>query len=174
MRSATRGAFGDFEAEPMRSSASGPDVRLLAEGELEHVEGQEGAFQADGAQGDPEFLQDRVAAQAFGLGERHPLDDCREHRCARLTDRTALALEPDLGDPVGAIDLQVEADLVPAQRVRVPRVLRGARERALVPRVLVMIQDLLLIHVVRDRHQAKTSWTFLMPATSASTSSRSL
>src|SRR6266849_7770000 len=43
MRSATCGAFGDFAAEPMRSRASGPDVRLLAEGELEHVERQEGA-----------------------------------------------------------------------------------------------------------------------------------
>src|SRR5881296_2254781 len=98
MRSATRGAFGGFAAEPMGSRASGPDVRLLAEGELEHVERQEGALQSDSAQGDSEFLQDGVAAQASGLGEWHPLDDRREHRRARLTDRTSLALELHLGD----------------------------------------------------------------------------
>src|SRR6266581_3698350 len=174
MRSATREAFGDFVAERMRSNASGRHVRLLAEGEFEHVKGEEGALQTDSTQWDTEFLQHRVLSEAFGIGERHPLHHRRQHRCARLTDRATLALELHLGDPVGAIDLHMEDDFVPAQRVRVPTVLRGARERALVPRVFVVVQDLFLIHVVRDRHQAKTSWTFLMPATSASASSMSL
>src|SRR5881397_3318570 len=174
MRSATREAFGNFAAERMRSNASGPSVRLLAEGEFEHVKGEEGALQPDGTQRDAEFLQHRVLGEAFGIGERHPLHHRREHRCARLTDRATLALELHLGDSVGPIDLHMEDDLVPAQRVRVPGVLRGAGERALVPRVLVVVQDLFLINVVRDRHQAKTSWTFLMPATSASASSMSL
>src|SRR3989441_10301191 len=173
-RSATREAFGEFAAERMRSNASGRDVRLLAEGEFEHVKREEGALQTDGTQRDAELLQHRVLAEAFGIGERHPLHHRREHRCARLTDRTTLALKLHLGDSVGAVDLHMEDDFVPAQRVRVPGVLRGAGERALVPRVLVVVQDLFLIHIVRDRHQAKTSWTFLTPTTSASASSMSL
>src|SRR5436309_9325321 len=174
MRSAMREAFGDFAAERMRSNASGPDIRLLAQGELEHVKRQEGAFQAHGAEGDAEFLEDRVTAETLGIGERQPLHHRREHRGARLTDRTPLALELHLRDPLGAVDLHVEDDFVPAQGVRVSRVLRGAGEWPLVPRVLVVVQDLLLIHVIRDGHQAKTAWTLLMPATSASTSSTSL
>src|SRR3989475_8912020 len=113
MRSATREAFGDFTAERMRSNASGRDVRLRAQREFEHVKGEEGAFQTDGTQGHAELLQHRVAAEAFGVGERHPLHHRREHRYARLTDRTTLALELHLGDSVGAIDLHMEDDLVP-------------------------------------------------------------
>src|SRR5919201_94432 len=98
----------------------------------------------------------------------------RVGRCARMADRASPAFEPDLGDPLGPIDLQAERDLVPAQRIRVLGLEARARQRALVPRMLVVVQDLLLVHLARRGHQANTSWTLRIPAIRASTSSVSL
>src|SRR5207302_894029 len=47
-------------------------------------------------------------------------------------------------------------------------------KRPFVLRMLVVVQDLLLVQVGGRGHQAKTSCTFLMPAARTSTSSRSL
>src|SRR3990172_2391785 len=137
------------------------------------MERQEGTLEADRAERNPELLENRIAFEGLGLRDRHALHDRREHGSARLADCTALSLEPDFGDPLGAVHLQVEDDLVPTQRVRVLRIEARTRERALVPRVLVVVQDVLLVEV-GSGHQANTSWTFRIPAINASTSSRSL
>src|SRR5947199_137364 len=142
--------------------------------ECRHVQREKGTFQADDAQGNSEFLQERVLVQRFDLGPGKSFQHRREDRGARLTDRATLSLEPDLRDPMGTVEVQMKDHFVPAKRVRVLRVQGRARKRTLVPRMLVMIQDLLLVQVVRRGHQAKTSRTRLIPATSASTSSRSL
>src|SRR5688572_24371285 len=156
------------------SRASGPDVRLLAEREFQDSQGEEGALEPDGAQGNPEGLEDRIPVDGLRFGHRLALDDRREHRRARLANRAALSFEPHIRNPAGSVDFQAEDHLVPAQRVRVPGLHACARQATLVPRMLVVVQDLLLVQVARGGHQAKTSWTFRMPAMRASTSSRSL
>src|SRR5438046_3381929 len=144
------------------------------DGDHEHGGSENGTFQDDDAQRNSEFLQERVLVQRFDLGPGKSFQHLREDRGARLTDCATLSLEPDLRDPMGTVEVQMKDHFVPAKRVRVLRVQGRARKRTLVPRMFVMIQDLLLVQVVRRGHQAKTSWTRLIPATSASTSSRSL
>src|SRR5438309_1373533 len=163
-----------FRRRAWSPEASGPVRLLVSEGELQHVVGEKGTFQTDDAQGNSEVLQQCVLVQRLDVRPWKSFQHRREDRGARLADRAALALEADLRDPLGTVEVQMKGHFVTAKRVRVPCVQGRARKWTLVPRMLVMIQDLLLIQVVRRGHQAKTSWTRLIPATSASTSSRSL
>src|SRR5438132_4143878 len=163
-----------FRPRAWSPKASGPVRLLVSEGQPQHVVGKKGTFQTDDAQRNSQFLQQCVLVQRLDLGPGKPFQHRREDRCARLADRAALPFEADVRDTLRTVEVQMKDHLVPAEWVRVPRVQGRARKGTLVPRMFVMIQDLLLIQVVGRGHQAKTSWTRLIPATSASTSSRSL
>src|SRR5213083_685078 len=157
------------------SGRSGPrGGLLLPDREAHYMEGKERALQPHRAQGDAEFLHEGVVSQRLRLGQREALQHRGEHRSAGLTDRASASFEPHLGDALGAVDLQMEGDLVATKGVRVPRAERGPGKGPFVLRMLVVVQDLLLVQVGGRGRQAKTSCTFLMPATRTSTSSRSL
>src|SRR5205807_6033730 len=85
-----------FRSRAWSPRASGPVRLLVSEGEPQHVVGKKGTFQTDDAQGNSQFLQQRVLAQRLDLGRGKSLQHGREDRGARLTDRAALSLEPDL------------------------------------------------------------------------------
>src|SRR6266545_1638830 len=123
IRSARRETSRVFPSPRVRRTASRPDIRLLPEGELQDVQGEEGALETDRAERDSELLQDRLPIHRLRVRDRDALEHRRQHRGARLADRAALALEAHLGD-AGRVDFQVQHDLVAAQRIRVVRIVR--------------------------------------------------
>src|SRR5437899_12389018 len=100
----------------------------------------------------PVYDTQRVLILEVAVDEGHPHLYRLHNRRARQTNRSALAIEPHVPDAVRSVDLQMEDDLVTAQRVRVPGVLRRPGQGAFVAGMLVMVQDLLLVHLVGDGH----------------------
>src|SRR5206468_7947462 len=104
------------------------------------------------------------------LADRLADDEVAHHRCRGLADRAALALPAELGDrAVGQPHAQ--GHLVAAGRVDVVHLGVERLGQPAVVRVLVVIEDDLLVHALHRGGHANTSRTLLTPRTSASTSS---
>ena len=84
-----------------------------------------------------------------------PLTMLGQHRRGRLRDRAAAALEADVLDrlAVGG-ELDRDRDLVAAERVLALGVRVGVLDQPVAPRVLVVVEDDLAVHVL---HQAPGS-----------------
>ena len=96
-----------------------------------------------------------------GPGERADLVDRlalhrgRHHRRRRLADRAALAADADVGDDAVVVDVEVDDDLVAAQRVEaLDPVGRRRVELAPVPRVAVVVEDDLAVEVFEAGHRS--------------------
>src|SRR5262249_30888100 len=110
--------------------------------------------------------------QRFGLGDGLPLDRFGHQRGRGLRDRAPRALERGIADdPV--LDLQIDRDAIATERI-VAFGLPPALERPEVPRPLVVIEDHLLVQVLKVSAHAKPSRTLCSAAASAASSSRVL
>ena len=89
------------------------------------------------------------ADEPLGLLQRLALEVAGEHGRRGLADRAALALEADLGDAAGVVEAEREHDLVAAERVEplAPEV--GVVEQPLVTGAPVVVQDDVLVEVVK-------------------------
>src|SRR5581483_2752839 len=115
------------------------DLDALAEDR----EGEEGALEAHGADGDAEHLDDLVAVDRLDLGEGLALDAGGEEARAGLRDGAAAAGELHVADLVLVVHVERETDLVAAEGV-VGLVVDGrGLEHAEVARVLVVVEDVL-------------------------------
>src|SRR5262249_25271385 len=95
--------------------------------------------------------------QPAGLGEGLALDGSTHHRGRRLADRTALTPDLHVVDPA-VVDLEIEHDLVPAERVEaLGLVRRRDRELATVARRAVVVEDDLSVEVFQAGHGTGSS-----------------
>src|SRR5438552_17322759 len=101
------------------------------------------------------------------------LDALRHHRRRCLRNSAPRALKRHIADGV-AVDLQIDREMISAQRVIPLGLLVGIGQLAVISRLLAVLQDDLLVEVAQVRHQPKTSRTLFRPSTSASTSARVL
>src|SRR2546425_9261876 len=114
-----------------------------------------------------------------GLAQRLTLDAVGHHRSRRFRDRASRPLEAGVLDHA-VLDLQVERQPIPAERVVALGVPVGAFHRAEVARPAVMVEDDLLIELPKIGHwgppvgHVKSSRTLWSAATRASISSRVL
>src|SRR3954471_18050618 len=122
-------------------------VRVVAEGNTQDVHREEGALEPDGRERDAELLEHVFAPEGAHLGDGLALGDIRDHRRRRLADRAAAAVEAHiLHDAV--CDLELDGELVAAQRIHA---LGGHRRVVEMPRIagiLVVVEDVLAIEVV--------------------------
>jgi hypothetical protein len=96
---------------------------------------------------DPELLEHILAAERPHLVDRLALDHVGDHGCGRLADGTATAAEADVADDaVGHV--QLDAQLVATERVDALGRRRGRIQMAVVPRIAVVIEDVLAVEVV--------------------------
>src|SRR4051812_30205980 len=120
---------------------------------------------------DAEQVDQPLAVELGDLRDRHADVLLGGDRRRRLGDRAALPVEAQLGD-LPALDADVDAHLVAAQRVVVVRLEVVRLELAEVPRPLVVLEDVVAVQVV---HQpANTSRARATESSSASTSSGTL
>ena len=146
-----------------------PRRGLPEPGALEHLQRQQRALQARGRDVDPEQLEDEGLVEAHELLDRHPDHLVGGHRGARLGDRAAVAGEADLLDAVLAVELELDLQLVAAERVEVLELEVRVFQLAPIMRLLVVIQDVLAVEVV---HQPNTPRTEPSASIRRSTSSR--
>ena len=106
------------------------------------------------------------------LLDRHPDQLLRGDRRGRLRDRAALAVEAEVLD-AAVLDDDVHAQLVAAERVVVVPLEVVRLELAEVPRVLVVLEDVVAVQSVH-RYSSNTSRALPSASTSRSTSSREL
>src|SRR3954467_6925421 len=140
-------------------------------GGLEHLQREQRALHARGGDVDTEQLEHELLVELEQLVDRHALHLVGDHRGRRLRDRAALTAEGDVGDATLVVDLQLDLQLVAAQRVDVLELHVGIVEVPEVLRVLVVLQDLLAIQRV---HQEKILRTSARPTMRRSTSARVL
>src|SRR5690606_15128156 len=81
------------------------------------------------------------------------------------------AVEADVADDAALVGLEVERDLVAAQRIAALRLAIRAGDLAAVTRVAVVIEDDLLVEVLQVAHRLNISMTLPMPSASRSISS---
>src|SRR5208282_1111350 len=103
------------------------------------------------------------------LCHRLAFDALRHHRRGRFRDRAARALKTDVADRI-AIELEIYGEAVAAERIEALGLVIGGRDFAIIARSLAVLEDHVLIEIAQVGHQAKTSRTFSIPRTSASTS----
>src|SRR5262245_8491679 len=111
------------------------------------------------------------AEQRIRLGLGLALQELGHQRGRRGRNRAAAALERDVVDDALVRELEVDRDLVAAQRVVALGRAVGVGRMAEIARPLAVVEDDFLIEVAEVRHQANSSLTFLSAATSASASS---
>ena len=114
-----------------------------------------------------------ASEERLGLDQGVALDRLRHHRGRRHRDRATGADEVRVPDDA-VLDLQVDRRHVAAQRVLPVDLAVRVGQRAEVPRPLAVIEDHLLIELAQIVAHAKTSITFWIPSTRASTSARVL
>src|SRR5205807_9126018 len=96
---------------------------------------------------DAELLEHVFLADLPRLVEAPALDPLGQQRCRRLRDGAAATMEADIFDPTIG-NLEVDADDVAAERV-VLLVREGRRvETTVVPRVLVVVEDVLAVELL--------------------------
>src|SRR5450830_1826915 len=101
--------------------------------------------------------------------ERLADDRAGHERCRCRRDRAAGAFEADVADdPV--LDLHVDRDPVAAEWVVSLGMVIVPRRLAVMPRVLVVVEDDLLVQIAEFGHQPSTSRTRATAAARASTS----
>src|SRR6202030_406470 len=118
-----------------------------------------------------------VLVDLLRVVQRHALEAFREQRRGSLRDRTSAAVKPDVLDHA-VLDLEVDADHIAAEGVVLLVGNVRVLEPAEVPRVLVVVEDVLSIELVVSRNGAaahlKILWASLMEPTRRSTSSFSV
>src|SRR6266481_5541004 len=97
-------------------------------------------------------------------------DAFSHHRCGGGGNRATGPLKADVLNHA-VFHLEKELHLVAAQRVEALGMSVGDRERAEIPRLLLVIQDDLLVQIAQIRHQPNTSLTLCKLLTRASISS---
>src|SRR5690606_345548 len=98
-----------------------------------------------------------------------PLHGLGHERGGGDGDGAAVAVEADVAHAL-AVQLEVQRQAIPAQRVEPLEPQVGALENAEVPGAAVVIDDDLLVEVLGVHHRANTLRAFSMPAMSRSTS----
>ena len=134
--------YADFHSMS-RSSESSPRATR------EHVDRKQGALEPDGRERDAELLEHVLAAERAHLGDRLALDDVRDHRRGGLADRAAAAVEANVAHDA-AVDVELDRELVAAERVHALGGDRRVVEMPAVARVLVVIEDVLAVEVVHS------------------------
>src|SRR5581483_1844009 len=159
---------GKVEALPLVRQGS---ALRAVERDLEHAEAKDRALEPDRRQLDPDLLEQLLLGQPRHVRSLPALDEIGQHRRRRLRDRAAAALEAHVVDrlTVGG-EAHGDRDLVAAERVLAFRVRVRLLERPVVPRVLVVVEDHLAVHVL-EVAQAWISITRRTPAARRSTSS---
>src|SRR6202011_5019812 len=121
---------------------------------------------------DRDLVEQLLLVEDGHLGGRPAFDELREHRGRGLADRTAAPDEAHLLDRL-AVGAEPDRDghLVTAERVLALGLGVRALERAVVPRMLVVVEDDLPVHLVEFGHPANTCCTLSSDAWSRSISS---
>ena len=141
------------------------------ESDLQHAEAEQGALEPTGVSGIPISSRSSSFGIAGDLLDRPALDELGQHGGRCLADRAAAALEADRLDPIAAVESEPDRDLVAAERVLAVRPRVGRVEHAVVPRVLVVVEDDLAVEVVRQREAGDVAFSLASPSTRRSTSS---
>src|SRR4051794_28965072 len=113
-------------------------------GAAQDLEGQEGALAPGRRDVDPELLDCPVGGQPAQLVDVHADQLLARDRRRGLGDRTALAVEADVGD-LAVLDLDVHAELVAAEGVVVVELEVVRIEGPEVPGVLVVLEDVVAV-----------------------------
>ena len=117
-------------------------------GALDHLQGEQRALHARGGDVDPQQVEHEVLVQAHEVVHRLALELVGDHRGRCLADRAAVAREPDLLDPVLGVELDLDLQLVAAERVEVLELEVGLCQLAPVVGPLVVLEDVLAVEVV--------------------------
>src|SRR5205085_7667115 len=96
---------------------------------------------------DAELVKDVLTAERGHLLDRLALDRVRDHRRRGLADRTPAAVEPHVLDDA-VVDLELDRQLVTAQRVHALGGRRGVLEVPVVAGVAVVVEDVFAVEVV--------------------------
>src|SRR5579883_2931050 len=124
---------------------------------------------ADGRIGRQKVVE--LIHQLHSLFARFSLQAFGHERGRSGGDGAAGAFETGILDDV-SIHLQIQLELIAAQRVIAFGLAVGVGERVMVPRAFAVVEDGLLVEVVN--HSPNTSFTLYSPAASASISPRVL
>ena len=124
---------------------------LCQQGGLEGPIGQEPALEPRGRQRDSEQPQHLLDGEPPHLGHALPLDVTGEQRRRRLADGAAVTIEPDSLDPIAGAELQLQPDVVAAERVVQFGVEVGGLEPPAVGRGVVMVEDFFAVQEVVHR-----------------------
>src|SRR5205823_6103821 len=139
--------------------------------DFQNLEREQGALDPGGGDLDPQLAEDVVLVDLLGVVEGQTLKPFGEERCGGLGYCAPAAVEADVLDHA-VLELKVHPHDVAAERVILLVADVGVLEPAIVPRVLVVVEDVLAVElIVNCGHQAKILWASLMEVTSRSTSS---
>src|SRR5205807_9412624 len=121
---------------------------------------------------DADVLEHVLLADLARILQALALDPFREQGSGRLRDGAAAAVEANVLD-LPLSDPELDADHVTAERVVLLVRERRRFQPSVVPRVLVVVEDVLAVELlVLDTHHAKILWASRMPSIIASISSR--
>src|SRR5919204_5965468 len=144
----------------------------LVERQLERRQPEHRALEPHRRQLDADLLEQLVLVEDGHLARLPALDELRQHRGRRLRDRAAAALEAHRLDRLSVrCELDRDADLVAAKRVLALRLRVRRLDDAAVPRILVVIQNDLAVHLLELVHAAKTFCTLSSDSCNRSISS---
>ena len=105
-------------------------------------EPEQRALEPHRRQRDADLLEQVLLRQLGDLGRRPALDHLHQHRGRRLADRAAAAGELDLVDRLAVLaELDVDRDLVAAERVQALGLRVGVLDHPVPARVLVVVED---------------------------------
>src|SRR5881396_3374491 len=135
---AARYARGVRVARPLRKAPGGS---------LDRLQSQQRALGARRADRNAEVLEDMLSVDRLHLIEALALDLLGEDRRRRLRDRAAASLEAYVLHLV-VLDEERHGDLVATEGIGVVVRVGRTRQFARVPRVLVVIEDVVAVHVV--------------------------
>src|SRR5262249_4966397 len=130
----------------LRLLLAGPALDPI-DSHFEGLERKKGALEPDRPQLDPQHLEHVVPPDPLHLFQRLSADLFGQHGRRGAADRASLAREANVLD-LPTPDLQVDANLVPAERVRILGADIGMLERAEIPGVLVVVENVLAVQII--------------------------
>src|SRR5215218_378603 len=130
----------------------------LGERDLQRVQPEDGALEPHRRQRDAHLAEQLLAVELEHLARLPALDQLGQHRRGRLRDRAAAAGEFHVLDRLAvAGEGDEDRDLVAAERVHSLGVGVGRRDLPVVPRVLVVVEDVLAVEVVEGAHRTSVA-----------------
>src|SRR5262249_52051790 len=117
------------------------------------TQGQHRTFHTHRGQWDPKQIEHVLPSHLLNLVERFPLDRFHEHGSGCQANHTAFAFETDVSE-AARVEARLNAHFVSTEGVEVADLERWMLKCALVGRVLVMVQDVVLVHLKIHRRRS--------------------